>query len=70
MQNAYQLQYRDLHHTLIKVRWLVLDNLDGNNLVGLHVLALDDLAKRSLTENIQDEVTTVREGLETGMTNT
>lgn len=64
-RSAYQFQYRDLHHTLIKVRRFVLDNLDGNDLVGLHVLALDYLPERSLTENIQYKVTTVREKLET-----
>ena len=58
MRSAYQFQYRDLHHTLIKVRWLVLDDLDSDDFVGLHVLALDYLPKRSLTENVQDEVPT------------
>jgi hypothetical protein len=66
MGSAYQFQNRDLHHALVKVRRLVLDDLDGHNLVGLHVLALDDLPKRSLTENVQDEVPAVGEGLETG----
>lgn len=70
MRSAYQFQYRDLHHTLIKVRRFVLDHLDGNNLVGLHILAFDYLPKRSLTENVQDEVTTARGGLETGRMNT
>lgn len=70
MQSAYQFQYGDLHHTLIKVRWFVLDNLDGNDLIGFHILTLDYLAKRPLTENVQDEVTTVRQRLETEWRNT
>lgn len=64
MRSTYQFQNRDLHHTLIKVCRFIFDHLDGNDLVGLHVLTLDYLSKGSLAENIQDEVTAVRESLE------
>lgn len=70
MRTAYQFQYRDLHHTLVKVGGFVLDDLDGHDLIGLHVLAFDDLPKCTLTENVQDEVTTVRERLETACMDT
>ncbi len=50
----YQFQNGDFHHGLIKIRRLVLDDLDGTNALGLDVLALDHLAKRSLAEQIED----------------
>ena len=56
MEFAYHLENGDLHHTLVKVRGLVFDDLDCDNLVRLHVLAFYDLAKRSLTQNIQNKV--------------
>lgn len=55
---TYELQDGDLHHALVEVSGLVLDDLDGDDLVGLHVLALDDLTERSLAKDIQNEVTT------------
>ena len=50
------LQNRHFHHTLLVVCWLVLDDLDSHNLVRLHILALDDLSKGTLAEDVQDEV--------------
>jgi hypothetical protein len=51
-----QIQYRNLHHTLVKVSRLVLHHLDRNHLLSFQVLALDDLAKSTLTKNVQDQV--------------
>lgn len=56
--NTHQFQYRDLHHTLIEVCRFVFHHLDGHDLVRLHVLTFNDLAKRSLPQDIQDEVST------------
>lgn len=53
---AYQVQNRDLHHTLIEVCSTVLHHLDRNDLLRLEVLTFDDLAKGTLTQNIEDEV--------------
>jgi hypothetical protein len=52
----HELQNCDLHHALLKVRRLVLDYLDRDNLVCLHVLTLDDLTERSLTQDVENEV--------------
>lgn len=51
-----QVKDGDLHHGLVVVGGLVLDDLDGNDFVRLHVLALDDLSKGTLTEKVEDEV--------------
>ena len=56
MRKTYQLQDRDLHHTLVEVRRFVLHYLDRNYLMSLHVLALDYLSKCSLAQNIQNQV--------------
>lgn len=45
---TYHLQQGDLHHALVEVSWLVLDNLHSNDFVRFDVLALDDLAKGAL----------------------
>ena len=50
------LQDCNLHHALVEICGLVFDDLDGDNLVRPSVLALDDLAKRALTEHVEDEV--------------
>jgi hypothetical protein len=41
---------------LIEVRRAVLDHLDGNHLLRLQVLALDDLAEGALAENVENQV--------------
>lgn len=51
-----EFENRHLHHRLLKVSRLVLDNLDGDDLMSLHVLTLDDLSKRSLSQHVQDQV--------------
>jgi hypothetical protein len=56
LQKTHQLQNRHLHHTLLKVSRLVLHHLDRDDLVRLEVLTFDDLTKRSLTEDVEDEV--------------
>ncbi len=54
---AYQIENRYFHHALVEVRCPVLDNLDGDNLLRLQVLAFDHLPERALTEDVKDEVT-------------
>ena len=53
---THKLQYSDLHHALIEIRRFVLHDFHRHHLVGLHILTFDDLAERSLAENVQDEV--------------
>lgn len=55
-QETHQVQDRHLHHTLVEVCGLVLDDLDGNNLLRFQVLALDDLSECPLSQHIQNEV--------------
>lgn len=45
---TYQVKDRHLHHALVEVRSPVLDDLDGNNLLGLQILTLDDLPECAL----------------------
>ena len=56
---THQLEDGDLHHALLEVRRLVLDDLYRDDLVRLHVLALDDLAERALAEYVEDKVPVV-----------
>lgn len=53
---TYQLKDRNFHHTLIKIRRLVFDDLDRHNLVRLHVLAFHHLTECPLTKNVKDEI--------------
>jgi hypothetical protein len=53
---THQIEYRDLHHTLVEVCSSVLDHLHGNHLLRLQVLALYDLPKGTLAEHIQDQI--------------
>lgn len=55
-QETHQVQDRHFHHTLVEVRGLVLDDLDGHNLLRFQVLTLDDLSECSLSQHVQDEV--------------
>ena len=50
------LQYCDLHHALVEISRLILDNLDSNDFICPNVLALDDLPEGSLTENIENKI--------------
>lgn len=52
----YQVQNRDLHHTLVEVGRAIFDNLDGNNFLGLEVLTFDNLAKGTLAQNVENKV--------------
>lgn len=54
---THQVQYRDLHHTLIEIGCPVLDHFDSHNFLRLEVLTLDNLTERSLSEYIENEVT-------------
>lgn len=51
-----QFENRDFHHTLLKVRRLVLDDLDCDDLMRVHILTLDDLSECTLTENIENQI--------------
>lgn len=55
-EETYQFKDSHFHLTLVQVRWLVLDHLDSKELVRAHVLTLDDLAKCTLAEHVQDQV--------------
>jgi hypothetical protein len=57
----YQIQYRHLHHALVEVCCTILDDFDGNDLLGLQVLALDNLAEGTLAENVENEVSVPKE---------
>lgn len=50
------LQNRDLHHTLVKVRRLVFDDFDGDNLVCPSILAFYNLTECALTEYVENQV--------------
>ena len=53
---SYQVKDRYLHHTLVEICRPILDYLYCHYFLGFQVLAFYDLTKRSLTENIQDQV--------------
>lgn len=57
MGPTYQIEDGHLHHTLVEVGRLVLDDLDGHDFLCFEILALDDLAEGALTKNIENEVT-------------
>lgn len=52
----YQIKHRNFHHTLVEVGRAVLDDLDGDNLLRLEILAFDDLAKSTLAQHIENKV--------------
>ena len=56
---AYQFQDGYFHLALVQIRRLILDNLDGKELVRSHILTFDDLSKRTLTQNIQNQVSEI-----------
>jgi len=51
-----QIEDGHFHHTLIKVRSPVLDNLDCDHLLRLEILAFDNLPKSTLPEDIENKV--------------
>lgn len=53
---SYQVQNRDLHHALVEVSSAILDDLHGNNLLCLEILAFHDLAECSLAQNVQYQI--------------
>lgn len=53
---THQVEYRHLHHTLVKIGCPILDNLDCDNLLRFEILTLDDLSKSSLAKHIQDQI--------------
>jgi len=55
-EGAHQLENCDLHHTLVEVCWFIFYHLHSNDFVRLHILTFHDLPKRSLTEDVQDQI--------------
>lgn len=53
---TYQIQDGHLHHALVEIGRAVLDDLDGDNLLGLQILALDDLTECALAEHVKNKV--------------
>ena len=56
LSGTHKLEDGNLHHRLVEVRGLVFDDFDGDDFMRLHVLALDDLTKGPLTQNVKDEI--------------
>jgi hypothetical protein len=54
--HPYKIKNRDFHHTLVEICRPVFYHFDGDNLLRFQVLALDNLAKCTLTENIENEI--------------
>ena len=59
---TYQIQDRHLHHALVEIRCSVLDDLDGDHLLRLHILALHHLAKSALAEDVEDQIPVPEQG--------
>ena len=57
---TYELQDGNLHHTLIEVRRLVLDDFHRNNIMRPHVLAFHNLTECPLSEDIQNQISECR----------
>lgn len=55
-KRTHQFQYCDFHHTLIEVGRFVFDDFHCHDLVRLHILTFDNLAKRPLTQNVKNEI--------------
>lgn len=53
---TYQLKNCHLHHTLVEVCRFVFHDLHSHNFVVLHILALYNLPKRALSQDIQNQV--------------
>ena len=53
---SYQIEHGHLHHALVEVGGPILDHLDGHNLLGLQILALDHLSKGALSQHIKDQI--------------
>jgi hypothetical protein len=45
---THEIKNGHFHHALVEVCRAILDDLDGDNLLGSEILALDNLAKCSL----------------------
>lgn len=54
--DTYKIQNRHLHHTLIEVGRLVLDDLDSHHFLRLQVLAFYHLTESALSQHIENEV--------------
>ena len=53
---TYQLENCHLHHTLVEVRWLVLDHLHSHNVMSFHVLTFHHLAECALAKDVENQV--------------
>lgn len=58
---TYEIQNRHFHHALVEVGGAVFDHLHCNHLLRLEVLTLDNLAERSLAEDVQDQIPVPRQ---------
>lgn len=52
----YQVEHRNLHHTLIEVCRSVLDNLHRNYFLGFQILAFHHLSEGTLAKNIKYKI--------------
>jgi hypothetical protein len=56
-----QFQYGNLHHALVEISGLILNDLDRHYLMCLHVLAFDNLPEGPLAKNVENQISkTVR----------
>ena len=53
---THELEDGHFHHTLVKVRRLVLDHLDSDDLVRLHILTFHHLPESPLPKDVEDEI--------------
>lgn len=53
---AYQVENRDLHHTLIEVCGAVFHDFDSHDFLSFEVLAFDDLPESTLPKDIKDQI--------------
>lgn len=53
---THQFKNSNFHHALVEISRLILDHFDRDDFMRLHVLTFDDLAERSLPEDVENEV--------------
>ena len=51
-----QVQNGDLHHRLVEVSSLILDDFDSDDFLRFEILAFDDLSESALAQDIEDKV--------------
>ena len=55
----YKFEDGDFHCPLVEVGWFILDDFDGDDFHRFHILAFHHLSKRTLSQNIQNQVPVV-----------